>query len=118
MKRSYRQRTTYAKIWWAVISHFDLTTSQALLMVLIDHLSKKKGFCFAGKYLMSKVLNVSRQTVSKDIQILVNKSLLRNGWVAGLKAKATQPTEKWKSFTKDLELGRFEGKDFVDELGR
>ncbi|MEK7070872.1 MAG: helix-turn-helix domain-containing protein [Patescibacteria group bacterium] len=118
MKQAYRQRTTYAKIWWAVIGYFGLTPTQALLMILIDYLSKKKGFCFSGKELMARVLNVSRATIHKDIKILIAKKLLRYSWVAGYKAKATQPTDQWKKFIKDLEVGRFEGKDFVDELER
>ena len=47
-------KNNYSKIWWWVIQEFNLSPIETLFMVLVDGLSRQKGWCWASKSRLAK----------------------------------------------------------------
>jgi hypothetical protein len=69
----------YARFYWGVMEEFDLSPTEALLMTLVENLSKKGRPCFASKKKLATTLNVSEPTIYNCINRLMEKRLLEKG---------------------------------------
>jgi len=94
-------KETYDSIFWATVKEFDLSPVEVLLTALIFGLSKKRGYCFASKDYLAKIINVSDGTVFNNLRKLKEKGLIREG-VSNDEygTKGIQLTEKWHLFVK------------------
>ena len=99
-------KNTYVKIWWRVVKEFNLSPTETLLMVLIDGLSRKTGWCYASKSRLAQTINVSDQTVYSALNKLHSKELLEyGGKYISYKTSLIKPTEKWSNLIEEIKSG-------------
>ena|SRR3989344_405240 len=116
---------TFYRLWWITISTFGLTPTEALLMFLVDSLSKNRGWCYASKKTLADLLNVTEPTIYNAQKKLIDKGLLLKSiepdgdtvswkpanqliaWAQshGRKITYLTPSEKWKSLISSLSGG-------------
>ncbi len=66
----------HIKVWWGAVKYFKLSTSETLLIFLIYGLSRQKGYCYASKSALSKIMNVSQPTIFYNLKKLEDKGLI------------------------------------------
>lgn len=67
----------FVKVPMVVLLDEDLSTTTKLLMGLITTLSMQEGFCFASNMYLSKLMKVSRRTITSCISSLRKKKYIR-----------------------------------------
>ena len=67
----------FVKVPMVVLLDEDLSTTTKLLMGLITTLSMQESFCFASNMYLSKLLKVSRRTITSCISSLRKKKYIR-----------------------------------------
>jgi len=104
-KRVFKRR--YYKLWWGAIHQFNLSPTEALLLGLIDGLSRRIGWCYASKKSLAKTLNVSMQTIYNTMKKLSEKGLLVQSYkkLENYNTTLLTPTQKWIDFIEALEFG-------------
>lgn len=67
----------FVKVPMVVLLDEDLSTTTKLLMGLITTLSMQESFCFASNMYLSKLMKVSRRTITSCISSLRKKKYIR-----------------------------------------
>ena len=69
----------YVQVPMVVLLDEDLSSTTKLLMGLITALSMKDGYCYASNRYLSKLLKVSKRTISSSITALRRKKYVEIG---------------------------------------
>lgn len=88
----------YARFYWGVLSEFKLSATEALLITLVEFLSRKYGVCFASKATIANILNVSDATIYNSIRSLISRGLLRKVNIENMEVVGLCVSELWEEF--------------------
>lgn len=66
----------YIYFYISILNDFDLSIVEGFLILLIYSLSRQKGYCYASKKYLSKMMNMSEVSVFNLIKKLTTKKLL------------------------------------------
>lgn len=72
----FRSNPTYARVYFALRRHFNLTISECLLIDVVVILSRRTGWCFASREYLAGLFGVSPRSVQRMIARLIDESLL------------------------------------------
>lgn len=102
-----KRNNGYGFIHWATFDEFKLKPDEAVLMALVESLSKKSGTCYASKHTLARMLNVSDATIFRYIGNLVEKNVLqRSKKLHQHGIRHLRPSPEWTSYTSDLKDAR------------
>jgi hypothetical protein len=93
----------YLRIWLSSLEKFGVSVSDAALLMLVLVLSSKKGFCYASKKSLGKILGVSSVTIHAKINKLRWKGLLESvDPGGGMATSCWKVSEVWQEYVDDL----------------
>ncbi len=93
----------YARIFFGMGGHFDLTPTEAFLLALVHSLSLEgKAWCYMSQEKMAQATNVSLQTVNGLLEKLRSNELLEKG-----SRHQKWDTIQWKLSPKALDRLRY-----------
>jgi len=94
----------YTTFYFSILTEFALTANEALLMVLIDGLSKQKGrACYASKDNLAIIINVTPPTVYKAIDTLEERGLIiKKGLHPKYGTGLIGVSDKWLNFIEEI----------------
>ncbi len=101
-------KSKYCQFWWNSLTELDLSPTEALLIHLIDGLSKKRGFCYMSKSNLAGYLGVGVSTIYATLNKLERKGLIiRESEYdsTGMKSTKIYTTKKWSDFVSMEEFG-------------
>ena len=90
----------YARVFFELRRHYDLTSEACLLLDVIAILSRKTGWCFASRAYLAGLLGVSVSSVKRLLASLEAKALVERH---PTHARHLRPTTRWCSARKDAE---------------
>ena len=85
---STRSVCRYGRVFFNLRRQFALTASEALLADVIDTLSQRTGWSFAGKRYLASTLGVSERSLVRMLKKLVDAELVERKSGRGLELRA------------------------------
>jgi hypothetical protein len=93
----------YLRIWLSSLKKFDISLSESALLTLVMNLSTKKGYCYAGKRTLGKILGLSSVTIHAKINRLKAKGLLEVVEpTINVASSCLKVSDTWKNYIDDL----------------
>ena len=97
-----KSKKSYERVYWSVLTEFNLTPSEFVLLFLIRGLSKKPGASYASKKFLAERLNLTPVTIFTLINKLVEKGLMEKTGKTDLGTGALTTTDKFDSYINSL----------------
>jgi DNA-binding transcriptional regulator YhcF (GntR family) len=70
--------TAYSRFFYGLMKEFDISTEEAVFLMMVKELSKVKGYCFASRRQLAILMRVSPPTIYRWIKNLKRKGLLES----------------------------------------
>lgn len=96
----FRSNPTYARVYFALRRHYNLTISECLLLDVIEILSRRTGWCFASREYLAGLFGVSPRSIQRMIARLTDENLLERN---PANIRQLRPSKRYQGLKMSLE---------------
>jgi DNA-binding PadR family transcriptional regulator len=95
----------YVKVYLPMLVELDIRSTAANLLLIIDLLTRKEGYCYASKTYLAKALNVTEPTIYNALNKLEERDLIIREHGSQYKTSRIYVSEKWKTYIEEVRWG-------------